>query len=41
MKEKVQGFKMVHREVKWRPRETVVDGCGLCMVEEAMEQFDI
>ena len=39
MKEEVQGFKWVPREVKWMPREAVVDGCGVCMV--AMEQFAI
>ena len=28
MKGEVQGFKSVPREVKWMPREAVVDGCG-------------
>ena len=39
MKEEVQGIKGVPREVKWMPREAVVDGCRVCMVGEAMEQF--
>ena len=41
MKGEVQGVKRVPREVKWMPREAVVDGCGVCMVGEAMEQFAI
>ena len=41
MKEEVQGIKGVPREVKWMPREAVVDGCRVCMVGEAMEQFAI
>ena len=41
MKEKVQGFKRVPREVKWMPREKVVDVCRVCRVGEAMEQFAI
>ena len=32
LREEVQGVKRV-------PREAVVDGCGECMVGEAMEQF--
>ena len=39
VKEEVQGFKKVPREVKWMPREAVVDGGRVCMVGEAMEQF--
>ena len=41
MEEEVQGFKRVPREVMWRPREAVFNGCELCMVGEAMEQFVI
>ena len=41
MKEEVQGFKSVPREVKWMPGEAVVDRCMVCMVGEAMEQFVI
>ena len=41
MKEELQGFKRVPRDVKWMPREAVVDGCGVCMVGEAMEQIAI
>ena len=41
MKEEVQGFKRVPREVKWMPREAVVDGCGVRMAGEAIEQFAI
>ena len=41
MKEEVQGFKRVPREVNWMPREAVVDRCGVCMAGEAMEQFAI
>ena len=41
MKKDVQGFKRVPREVKWMPREAVVNGCMVCMVREAMEQLAI
>ena len=37
MKEEVQGFKRVPREVKWMLKEVVVDSCRVCMVEEAIE----
>ena len=37
----MQGFKRVPRKVKWMPREAVMDGCWVCMVGEAKEQFTI
>ena len=37
MKEEVQGFKRLVREVEWMPKEAVVEGCGVCMVGKAME----
>ena len=37
MKEELQGFNRLVREVEWIPREAVVDGCGMCMVGKAME----
>ena len=41
MKEEVQGFKRVPREVKYMPGDVVVDGCGVCIVGEAMEHLAI
>ena len=41
MNEEVHRFKRVPREVKWMHREAVVDGCGVRMAGEAMEQFAI
>ena len=41
MKEEVQVFKRVPREVKWMPREAVVDGIRVCIVGKAMEEFAI
>ena len=41
MKEEMQGFNRVPREVKWIPREAVLDRCRVCMVGEAVEQIAI